>query len=112
MNGFYLMHVKTAFESFVKNGVYWIDHNALQKVPAKLVDIYHSEIIKQYTNQQTLILNRAGGIGDIIALSSLVGIADNTIVLTQNKYKPINAYFQEPCSFKGFNEPLFMADHN
>lgn len=109
INNFYLMHVKRAFQSFAKNGVYWVDKHNASKVPPPYADFYPATILKPYTNQPNLVLVRSGGIGDIIALSALTGIADNTIILTQDKFKPLADYFDYPVVFKGFNDPLFMV---
>lgn len=108
IDNFFLLHVKKAFGPFVKGGVYWIDRTNAMRVP-KGNDIYQASVIPKYTNQHTMLLVRSGGMGDIMALSSLVGIAENTIVLTQNKYKPLGDYFSEKCTFKSFQEPLFVT---
>jgi len=103
------MHVRKTFGTFVKNGVYWVDEANAMRASAFNVDLYPSTIIQKYTNQPNLLLVRSAGIGDIIALSSLTNIADNTIILTQGKYKPLKNYFQDKCTFKSFEEPLFMV---
>ena len=110
---YYLMHVNKAFGSFVKGGVYWIDKpNAIKAAEFNApVTIHPYTLIPKYTNQYNLLLVRSGGIGDIIALSSLTNIADNTIILTQDKYKPLNNYFEDKCTFKSFNEPLFIVNY-
>lgn len=105
---FYLLHVKSAFSRFVKNGVYWLDAVNVQKVPPGN-HIYPATAIKPYTDQQNMLLVRSGGLGDLMDLSSLVGIAHNTVLLSQSKYRSLVGYFAEQCIFKSYDESLFIT---
>jgi len=110
MSNFYLMHVKQSFGTFKKNGVYWVDALNASKIPAKYAVLYPSELIEKYKEHPNLLLVRSGGIGDLIALTVLCGIDGvNTVILTQDKYKPLARYINYAHTFKGFSEPIFTV---
>ncbi len=106
-----LMQVKKPFGTFVKNGVYWVNETNAARVSVDYAVFYDSTILAKYETHKTMLLIRSAGIGDIIALSSLTNIADNTVILTQGKYKPLQKYFNDEVVFKDFNEPLFVVKY-
>lgn len=106
---YYLMHVRIGFKGFVKNGVYWVNQQNKDVVPYTFADFYPVDILPKYTGQKKLLLVRSGGIGDILALSAVSDIAEKTIILTQNKYRVLDNYFEPDAIFKSFNEPLFIV---
>jgi hypothetical protein len=109
---YYLMHVKKRFDTFNKNCIYWVNHENVLRVPSGYTHLYDVNVFEKYDSHQHMLLVRSGGIGDIIALSSLTGYAEKTTILTQNKYKPLAKYFEHNVFFKGFQEPLFQVhDH-
>lgn len=108
---FWLVRLKQNVGAGRKNGVYLFNSANLAKVPPKLVDVLPLETIQQYTNQQTLLLIRSGGIGDLIAMSVLQDIAPKTIVLTQAKHFPALQLWRKPPTMKDINSPIFMASN-
>ena len=106
------MTVKKPFQKFIRGGVYWVDETNAALVPPAYANFESVDSIDKYENHTNMLLVRSGGIGDIIALSSLVGYADQTIILTQSKYKPLGLYFDIPVSFRRFEEPLTMVSYN
>lgn len=106
------MTVKKPFQKFIRGGVYWVDETNAAQVPPAYANFESADTIKKYDSHYHLLLVRSSGIGDIIALSSLVGYAEKTTILTQSKYKPLAAYFELPVTFKGFEEPLFNIEYS
>lgn len=109
LTNFYLVRIKKPAGYFKKNGVYWFDAYNLSKVPENAVEYISANAIKPYTNQQTLLIVRTGGIGDLIALSVLQDVAPNTMVLTQKKHFKVLDMWQNPPKAVAFEEPLFYA---
>ena len=108
---YYIMIVKKPFQSFVKGCAYWVNETNAAQVPHQYAEFIPAETIDKYDNHFNMLLVRSAGIGDIIALSSLVGFANQTTILTQEKYKPLQKYFDSPVMFKGFNESLFKVEY-
>lgn len=108
---FWLVRLKQNYGQGRKNGVYLFNSANLAKVQPKLVDVLPLETIKPYTKQNTLLLIRSGGMGDLIAMSVLQNIAPKTIVLTQAKHFPALELWQNQPTMKDINSPIFMASN-
>lgn len=108
---YYLMIVKKPFQNFQKDCVYWVNETNASIVPREYAEFVPAETIDKYDSHASMLLVRSAGIGDIIALSSLCGYANQTTILTQTKYKPLKKYFDVPVTFKGFEEPLTVYSY-
>ena len=104
----YLIKIKKSINGYAPGEVYWCDEpNAIRA--AKIADIYPAAILPQYTTQKNLLIIRSGGIGDLLALSTLVGIAERTIFVTQSKYKPVFDWFKLPVVVRSFDDPIYSV---
>lgn len=105
---FYLAHVTKQSPSVKKGGVYFVNE-ANAKIFSRVAKIYPFELIEKYSNQPELLIVRTGGIGDLIALSILGGVAPKVTVLTQKKHLHLFDWWQIKPTAKHFNEPLFVV---
>jgi hypothetical protein len=107
---YFLVHFRQNVAQLKKHAVYWMDETNLSKVPVNSVNIINTKDLPKYANQEYLLLVRSGGIGDIVAMSSICGIAPKTIFLTQKKYLPILDLFKSKPIPKHFDDPIFTAN--
>jgi len=107
---YFLVQFRQNVAHLKKHGVYWMDETNLSKVPVNSVNIINTKDLPKYSNHEYLLLVRSGGIGDIVAMSSICGIAPKTIFLTQKKYLPILDLFKNKPIGKHFDEPIFTAN--
>jgi hypothetical protein len=97
-------NIKTKFENhFTKIGL----NNVIEFKPInKVFEKYENN------NSSTVLIIRSGGIGDIIALSSICTqlTGKSIIFLTQKQYKPVFDWFQnDRIRVVDFNEPMFSG---
>jgi hypothetical protein len=107
---FFLVQFRQNVSQLKKHGVYWMDETNLSKVPVNCVNLINTKDLPKYSNHEYLLLVRSGGIGDIVAMSILCGIAPKTIFLTQKKFIPILDLFKNKPIGKHFDEPIFTAN--
>jgi hypothetical protein len=93
----------------IGNKVYWCDEENAKLAVGNGAKLYPSSLIAPYTNQKHLLIVRSGGIGDLLALSTLSG--DGVTVLTQKKYLFILDWWKQKPIKKHFNEPLFCINY-
>ena len=94
---------------FKKNEVYVMNDHFKSLVPSNLIESMPFDEIKPYTNQRTLLIIRSGGMGDIIALSCLANVAEQTILLTDRNIIPVADLWAKKPMVKHFNQPLFTS---
>jgi len=107
---YYLVHFRQNIAHLKKHGVYWMDEINLSKLTINSANIINTKDLPKFANQEYLLLVRSGGIGDIVAMSSICGVAPKTIFLTQKKYLPILDLFKNKPIAKHFDEPIFTAN--
>jgi hypothetical protein len=94
---------------FKKNEVYVFNDHFKSLIPSNLIESIPFNDIAPYTNQRTLLIIRSGGIGDIIALSCLCRVPEQTILLTDKAIFPAADLWERKPAVKHFNQPLFTA---
>jgi hypothetical protein len=104
----YIAHFKESIGTFKKGDVYIITQLEVDKLLpfTKAVTIYDWNQIREANHlTKNLLVLRTGGIGDLLALSSLSDQFDLTIV-TQEKYLAVFDWFEKRPDVKVFGKPF------
>lgn len=93
-------------KNFKKGSVYIVDQamaNLLKRT--NVATIYPITVFEKYQGKGKLLVLRTGGLGDIIALSSVLD--ENSTLLTHPKHIPVIDYFEHKPIVKDMSKPIW-----